>query len=106
MILTTLAGQHYTGSPSTIEVLDQVLGGVAVQIQQHDQANHRLVVRNPTNLEEDFSESWNGREVYRAFREYIQEFRSDVKRLQNTVGLDATGALLDQMFGDGLGSRL
>lgn len=102
IVLTTLAGQAYARQESLVASLEQVLTAIETQIdREHPRA---IVVRNPTNPDEVFSEAWSTNvDAYRAFTGFIRDFRREVTALRLATGLLTIGGLLDRMFGDNLG---
>lgn len=104
VVLTTLAATFSAGEESLTEALHQVLAAIATAVNR---ANPRAIeVRNPTNPEELFSESWTkDPEAYRAFTVFIRNFLQEVTALRAAEGLDVIGQLLDRMFGDQLGKK-
>jgi hypothetical protein len=103
VVLTTLAAHAYTGSTSLTEALEQILRRIDQAIAQA--APRALEVRNPTNPDELFSESWSDPMTYLAFTQFIRDFLAEVLALRATEGIDAISAMLDRMFGDDLGKR-
>src|SRR5438876_666619 len=54
VVLTTLAGMYYAGEESVSEALTTILAGIVNAIALEDLQGKRIVVRNPSNLLEDF----------------------------------------------------
>ena len=106
VVLTTLAGDFYNGRQSTSDVLDATLAGIEARTAAEEAAGRRLVVLNPSHPEEDFSERWDAEpEEYRLFRKFIGQFRMELAQLRSTEGLDDQGRLLNEMFGQALGTQ-
>jgi hypothetical protein len=104
VVLTTLAGHAYVGTDSLTGAVEQVLGNLALAVEQAYPA--MIEVRNPTNPAELFSEAWrNNPEAYRAFVTWLRGFHAEIVTLRATEGIDAIGTQLDRMFGDNLGAR-
>jgi hypothetical protein len=103
VVLTTLAGTYYAGGSSLTAALEQILLGIenAIAVAHPNP----IEVRNPTNPDELFSETWSNPTHYRAFTNFIREFRQEVTALRQAEGLDDIGQMLDTMFGDGLGQK-
>ncbi|HZT34275.1 MAG TPA: nucleotidyltransferase, partial [Nitrososphaera sp.] len=100
IVLTTLAAQHYRHEGSVNMALMGILDGILTSISQVPYGG-RLVVLNPSNLDEDLSERWdNNREAWRAFVEYVTTFHQQWQRLNQQRGIDVTAALLEQLFGE------
>jgi hypothetical protein len=103
VVLTTLAGTYYAGGSSLTSALEQILLGIENAITVAH-ANP-IEVRNPTNADELFSETWSNPVHYKAFTKFIREFRQEVTSLRQAEGLDDIGRMLDSMFGDGMGQK-
>jgi hypothetical protein len=101
IVLTTLAAQNYHGQPSVSEAIAAILDGIVAMIP--DIANARLVVLNPTNLEEDLSERWDvAPEAYLDFVSWLRDFRDQWKQLIGLrgFGVHKISAALERMFGE------
>jgi hypothetical protein len=101
VILTTLAGKFYSGTDSISAALEQVL--LAIEHALNGAAPGVFEVRNPTNPDELFSESWADPTTYQAFVGFIREFRREVSALRLAEGLVSIADALDRMFGNELG---
>lgn len=95
IILTTLAGLHYGGEQSVVEALILILARVSASIP----TTGRLVVQNPMNRDEDFSESWNDASTYRAFLDGLRELQDQLLALLPLRGPELAKAL-ERLFGD------
>ena len=106
VVLTTLAGGLYDGRASTVQVLQHTLDGIAERAVQAERNGRRLVVLNPSHEEEDFSERWDTEPgEYRKFRDFVAQFARELATLQVTEGLDEIGKMLNQMFGNAVGTQ-
>jgi len=101
IVLTTLAGKHYSGEDSVEEAVTAILSGI-VETVANCQLGRRLVVLNPSNPQEDLSERWNDPHAYHAFVKSIQQFHQVWQKLLSTKGLDAICGVLKQLFGEQL----
>lgn len=96
VVLTTLAGHAYLGHGDIYEAIDGILRGIWAMIP----AKGRLMVLNPTNTKEDFSERWqDDPAAYRDFLAWLTEFTKDWRELQNLKG-PRLQAKLHHMFGE------
>lgn len=97
VLLTTLAGLHYGGQESVIEAVYAILAATEAAIDAA--APDRIVVVNPTNPDESFTEAFN--EVsYRKFTNFIRTFRREIGDLLSVVGgFPALTGQLTAMFG-------
>lgn len=77
VIITTLAAQQYAGTPSVAAAIVKVLEGIKIQaaLDETEQPEGRLVVLNPMNEDEDFSEKWDDRNRYNSFKAWVQHLR-------------------------------
>jgi hypothetical protein len=106
VVLTTLAGDLYTGQQSTTDVLESMLAGIEARVAHAEALGQRLVVCNPSRPEEDFSERWGReREEYDLFKEFVRQFGREMAELRRAEGIPEQARLLNGMFGRGLGTR-
>ncbi len=77
IVLTTLAGDLYSGEQSISLGLLEVLEGIVRRLDAAHAKGQRLRVPNPVHLEEDFSERWDSCPgAYLAFNAGIRRFAS------------------------------
>jgi len=98
ILLTTLKARVYRGELSVYEALVEALDAVASMIEQA--RPNRLVVLNPMNAEEDFSESWDDPAVYSAFTVWLSRFRGEVHALRKIEGIEDLTKALGLLFGE------
>ena len=97
IVLTTLAANHYKGAVSVKDAIGTILDGILSTIP----LSGRLVVLNPTNAKEDFSERWDDdRRMYPAFVEGIKSFRRRWEEIDRRQGIHNIGQVLEQLFGE------
>ena len=97
VVLTTLAGHHYSGSYFVNEGLGQILTGICGSIP----AVGRLIVLNPAHQDEDFSEKWDNNPLnYKLFKKWVREFAQEWQLLRATSGLESISEKLRSMFGE------
>ena len=97
VVLTTLAGYHYSGVYYVNEGIALVLQGIYNSIPPVG----RLIVNNPAHQEEDFSEKWDRKpQDYALFKKWICEFLHEWRVLHSQVGLDNVAKNLRKMFGE------
>jgi hypothetical protein len=98
VVLTTLAGHHYAGEARATDALLGVLNGIIHEIEA---TSGPLVVRNPTNEAEIFSEAWAADPTaYRVFVDYIYALRDKVEALLHTTGMEKIAAAISELFGE------
>ena len=64
----------------------------------------RLIVRNPMNLEEDFSEKWDQPGIYMAFLNSMREMRNSWQQLRAARGVPNVAVILKKLFGEDIGT--
>jgi len=98
IILTTLAGSYYSGKTSINESLIFILNEIVKNIQN---GYRRLVVLNPTNQNEDFSEKWDDNlNLYKSFVKWVINFQTLWIEVNNTSGIHSIARILKEMFGE------
>jgi hypothetical protein len=103
IVLTTLAGNHYSRQDSVNDALLAILDGIVASLPTQG----RLVVRNPSNSKEDLSERWDRHpEAYRAFVKEISHFASQWRQLNTHQGIPQIATLLEQLFGESLAKNV
>jgi hypothetical protein len=100
IILTTLAAQQYLGEGDLYTALVSVLERIMFEIDRAQSVGLRLVVRNPTNNLEDFSEAWDEKPAgYGKFVVWIGDLLTAVRALPELRGTDLDDALM-LLFGE------
>lgn len=97
MVLTTLAGMHYSGESSVSVALTNILDRIYEQV---DIRKPRLRVCNPIDEREDLSERWETRTLYSEFVAGIGEFRDRWAALQHVRGIQNISLALNSLFGE------
>lgn len=99
IILTTLAAEYYQAEGSVNQAMSRILNRILFQIKSHH--SQMLIVPNPTNPDEIFSERWQENpESYNQFINWIDFFTNTWKRLQNLTGLDKIKREIEMLFGE------
>jgi hypothetical protein len=97
IVLTTLAGHYYVGQISVNEALKYTLNRIVTDIP----SDRRLVVLNPTNMDEDLSERWDNEiESYLKFVKWVNEFNSAWETINKAHGIQNIAKILKEMFGE------
>lgn len=98
IILTTLAGMRYEGQASVNKALAFILSEIVGNIPN---GGRRLVVLNPTNRDEDFSEKWDDNPaLYGSFVQWVKEFNMRWMEVNATRGIHNIARILKVMFGE------
>ena len=99
VVLTALAGMYYGGEESVSEALSAILAGIVGSIDLADSKGERIVVRNPSNILEDFGERWDENPgAYRAFCSGIRKLQKDWAAIVS--GGRETNKELERLFGE------
>lgn len=99
VVLTTLLATVYRGELSVFDALAEALDAIVAAIQQA--RPRRIVVSNPMNSLEDFSEKWDEAPAsYLAFSTWIQNFRERFRALAHVEGLEEITRALAVLFGE------
>jgi hypothetical protein len=103
VLLTTLAGMHYTGVQHVGNALYGILAGIKRDIEAA--APRRIEVCNPANEGESFCESFKTDDHYGAFVAFIDRFLTEVHALLRTTGFAQLEPVLAEMFGERMTKR-
>lgn len=105
IVLTTLAAHCYRGQSSVFDTVSGILDGIVSSIP--DVTQGRLLVRNPTNKQEDLSERWDDDpEAYLIFVDWVREFRALWKDLALKPGLHNTKTVFEKIFGERIANEV
>lgn len=100
IVLTTLAGNFYSGQESVSKALADILDRIVANLPLD---GGRLIVRNPTNPDEDLSERWGENpNAYRAFVSGIIALRKSWHEVNQQGGIHRVTATLQRLFGEDL----
>lgn len=97
-MLTTLAATHYNGEERVVNAMGAILRGIVAAIP----AQGRLVVLNPMNRQEDFSEKWNEPGHYEAFVRGIHDLSVAWTEICSARGIQKVQNLLARLFDEEL----
>lgn len=99
IVLTTLCATAYQGELSVYEAMAEALDAIARMIRQSHP--RRLVVLNPMNTREDFSEKWDeDPDSYTAAVSWVFELRERFHDLRRIEGLEPLTQALARLFGE------
>jgi len=97
VILTTLAGQLYTGEESIFGTIDNILR----IIQEKIIFPERLKIFNPVNQDEDFTDKWDIEpKYYEAFKKFISHLHEEWQKLKIDNGIIEESSILKRVFGN------
>lgn len=99
VVLTTLAGVHYSGEDSVSEALTTILAGIVNAMALAELQGRRIEVRNPSNILEDFGERWDSNPAaYVAFKNGIRALQKEWAVI--VAGGRETNRELERLFGE------
>jgi hypothetical protein len=99
VVLTTLAATYYQGEESVSDAVSTILAGIVNAITIADLNGERIVVRNPSNLLEDFGERWDANpNAYDAFKIGLRKLQKEWAII--AAGGRETNKELEQLFGE------
>lgn len=99
IILTTIAGQLYSGEESIFETIDNII----TKIQLEFRLPQRLKILNPVNAEEDFTDKWDEEpKYYEAFKKFVAHLYTEWQKLKEENGVIEESKIFKGLFGDKL----
>ncbi len=100
VVITTLAARNYLGAATLYEGLLTVMEQIVYEIESAEARGEQLVVRNPTNQLEEFSEKWREKPAdYAIAVGWMIEFRDRLRALATLTGPSLDRAL-EALFGE------
>ena len=106
IIITTLAGQIYSGESTILESLIGFIDGVEGYLNSHRNNDGSYSIPNPSYIGEDFADKWKERpERQAAFFAWLKQLQYDFN-LQNMMNRDRVGMgnAVKKVFGSASGS--
>ena len=95
IVITTLAGHAYSGEWNISDGIEAILHKIKNKLP----SNGRLIVLNPVNEDEDFSEKWNQDiSLYHSFITWVDNFINEWHTLKNLESIELADKL-KEMFG-------
>lgn len=105
IVLTTLAADIYAGTQSIALGLSQILDGIVLRLDAAHAAGRRLMVLNPVQPQEDFSERWNSNSrAYLEFNDGIRLFAKAWREIYRSYG--NPNKQLETLFGEVVNTTL
>ncbi len=103
IILTTIAGQLYSGEESIFETVDNIITKIRAEFRFPE----RLKILNPVNSEEDFTDKWDIEpEYYEAFKKFVAHLYTEWQKLKEENGVIEESKIFKGLFGDKLVERV
>jgi hypothetical protein len=103
VILTTITGQFYNGEDSIYETINNVIKRIKIELNNKLGYYDRIVVLNPVNDKEDFSDKWaRDKEpaLYEHFKEFVLHLDVEWQKLKGENGVIEEGRVLVKLFGE------
>ena len=103
IILTTIAGQFYSGEESIFETVDNIIK----KIRSEFSFPQRIKIYNPVNSEEDFTDKWDDEpKYYEAFKKFIIHLDNEWQKLKKENGVIEESKIFKGLFGEKLVERV
>lgn len=103
VILTTIAGEFYSGEESIFDTVDNI---VSIISSKMNNISERLKVCNPVNPDEDFTDKWDSEpEYYQAFKAFTIHLHKEWQKLKLENGVINEGYVMKGLFGNELYSK-
>lgn len=103
IILTTISGQFYNGEDSIFDTIDSIINRIKIEISNREWNKQRLVILNPVNNEEDFTDKWeNEPELYENFKLFIRHLDEQWKKLKFENGVNENSQIMKGLFGESI----
>lgn len=103
VILTTIAGRFYDGEDSIYDTIDNIIQRIKSELEKQVGYYDRLVIFNPVNGEEDFTDKWardKEPELYDHFKKFIFHLDAQWQTLKEENGVLEEGRILTKLFGE------
>lgn len=99
IVLTTIAGQFYTGQDSIYETVDGIITRIKNEIASSP--SKRIKVLNPVNEAEDFTDKWETEpQHYAEFQKFCQFLFKEWQELKKDNGIVDDSKILKGLFGE------
>lgn len=96
IIITTLAGQYYSGQSSVTEALDSIIEGII-----YDPGVISSKIINPTDSTENFADKWSRHpERQRAFRTWATQVKTDIGKILLQEDVNQMAKTANSIFGE------
>lgn len=108
IILTTIFAEYYQGEDSIFSTIENIINKIKVDISSREITNQRIVVLNPVNNQEDFSEKWDSDkepELYLEFKKFINHLDIEWQKLKDENGHYQSDSIIKGLFGEALYER-
>jgi len=101
IILTTLAANFYRGENGIFDTIENMLASILSETANKRNIGQRLIVLNPLNSQEDFSEKWASEpELYKHFIAFVTDLYTKWQDLKKDFRLSAS--TYEKIFGESI----
>ena len=98
IILTTIAGQFYTGQESIFDTVEHIVTTLQSKIAG---ISSRIKIVNPVNADEDFTDKWEREpQHYKAFQAFTLHLHQEWQKLKRNRGVITEGTIMKGLFGE------
>lgn len=102
IILTTIAGQLYSGEESIFETIENIISKIRAEFRFPE----RLKILNPINSDEDFTDKWDDEpQYYKAFKMFVNHLYDEWQKLKKENGVIEESRIFKGLFGEKLVER-
>ena len=108
IILTTIFAEYYQGEDSIYSTIENIINKIKIDISSKELTNERIVVLNPVNSQEDFSEKWDINkepELYLEFKRFVNHLDTEWQKLKDENGHYESDTIIKGLFGEELYER-
>ncbi|MCK5023942.1 MAG: nucleotidyltransferase [Candidatus Aenigmarchaeota archaeon] len=108
IILTTIFAEYYQGEDSIYSTIENIINKIKIDISSKELTNERIVVLNPVNSQEDFSEKWDINkepELYLEFKRFVNHLDTEWQKLKDENGHYESDTIIKGLFGEALYER-
>jgi len=108
IILTTIFAEYYKGEDSIFGTIENIIRKIKIDISSKELNNERIVVLNPVNSQEDFSEKWDSSKepnFYHEFKKFVNHLDTEWQKLKEENGHYESDTIIKGLFGEALYNR-
>lgn len=103
IILTTIAGQFYSGEESIFGTIDNVITKIQEELKFHQQ----LKIYNPVNRDEEFTDKWKFEpKYYEEFKLFVIHLYTEWQKFKKENGIIEEAKIFKGLFGEKLVERV
>lgn len=100
IVLTTLAGEFYSGQESIFDAVDKIINSIRNKVATNPT---RFKILNPVNSQEDFTDKWEKEPTYYAkFKDFCEHLYSEWQNLKGENGIKEESLIFKGLFGESI----